>query len=233
MAHKQAFDIYALDKEEAWEDESLVEKYIDALITRFRESPEGRALMEQGMDIGFWAEAFVYYSCVYDDVTLPHITVDDVKHLLFSTLPRKVTPDTRENTRRAIAEFIALWKYLAREYQLPNARSIIRYLEGLDPEKFVDAMYDPRRFGPAKAFAMEALAAGVDLTDDAQMAAFVMAYNQRILAQGGLPRGFDDFEEPPFSSTKPRRRRASKNASKKKKRKAAKLARRRGRRKKR
>ncbi len=233
MTREADFDIYALDKAEMWEeDETLLEEYIDTLITRFAESPEGTELQKQGWDIGFWIWALVHYGYIYQGVTLPEMDAFDVEDLFFDVFPRKVTVESKESARQAIPELIAFWKYLGREYNLPNAKNIIAYLGRLNPEEFVDAMYDFRRFGPAKALAMAAIEAGVDLSDEAQLNAFVLEYNRRILEQGGLFSDIDDSgEDRDRASMFKRTRRASKE--KKKKRKAEKRARRKNRRRKR
>ncbi len=230
MAQRGKFDIYALDRVEGLGDENVLQDYIDTLVTHFSESPEGKALREQGVEIGFWTRMCIELAFIYGDTTLPHMDVFDMEELLLEIFPRKVTPMSKEDTKNALPELVAFWKYLAREYQLPNARSIIRYLEKLDPKKFVDAMYDPRRFGPAKSLAMAALEAGVDITDEDQMNAFIWAYNMQVLSEMEQAPPSPDPWEAAFSSLVSRRRADKKR---KQKRKAEKLARRKNRRRKR
>ncbi len=97
-------------------------------------------------------------------------------------------------------------------------------------------MNDPRNFGMAKSFMMKGRSTGYDMTKDADMQAFMLDYNSRLLSQ---PEAFDENDEEeedfePLPSSFGQQRQPSTNAlqKKKNKRKMAAASRKKNRRKK-
>ena len=113
----------------------------------------------------------------------------DLKELLLSVYPRKMTvfdaADT-ENTVPAVRDFLA---YLAERSEIPEgtARALERELDEIAP-RFTDVMMDPSNWGMAGSLVHAMAADGVDLDDQAAVDRWISGYN------AGLA-GFGDEEE--------------------------------------
>lgn len=113
----------------------------------------------------------------------------DLKELLLSVYPRKMTvfdaADT-ENTVPAVRDFLA---YLAERSEIPEgtARALERELDEIAP-RFTDVMMDPSNWGMAGSLVHAMAADGVDLEDQAAVDRWISGYN------AGLA-GFGDEEE--------------------------------------
>jgi hypothetical protein len=215
-----AFDIHALDKADE-QDERLVRTYVDGLVGRFRASPEAQALLEQNENVGGWADSLIEMGAQYLGVGPPELSLAGIAEIMEDILPRKLSIFERKEAEEATLELQAFWRYLGREYGLPQADAIIRYLQRIAPE-FPDMMFDPERFGMAKSFVMMGHEAGFDMTDPEAANAFMQLYNATSTYRGpGLLR---EMPARPGSA----KARAD-QAQRKRRRKAAKAARRRSR----
>jgi hypothetical protein len=113
----------------------------------------------------------------------------DLKELLLSIYPRKMTvfdaADT-EDTVPAVRDFLA---YLAERGEIPEgtARALERELDEIAP-RFTDVMMDPSNWGMAGSLVHAMAADGVDLDDQAAVDRWISGYN------AGLA-GFGDEEE--------------------------------------
>ncbi len=113
----------------------------------------------------------------------------DLKELLLSIYPRKMTvfdaADT-ENTVPAVRDFLA---YLAERSEIPEgtARALERELDEIAP-RFTDVMMDPSNWGMAGSLVHAMAADGVDLEDQAAVDHWISGYN------AGLARFGDDEE---------------------------------------
>ena len=113
----------------------------------------------------------------------------DLKELLLSVYPRKMTvfdaADT-ENTVPAVRDFLA---YLAERSEIPEgtARALERELDEIAP-RFTDVMMDPSNWGMAGSLVHAMAADGVDLEDQAAVDHWISGYN------AGLARFGDDEE---------------------------------------
>jgi hypothetical protein len=75
----------------------------------------------------------------------------------------------------------AFFTFLAEKGLLSNGRALAKIVAELD-EEIVAASQDQRNWGPAKAFAMAAQKAGVDMCDQKAMHQFMALYNLQLLA---------------------------------------------------
>ena len=213
-----AFDIHQLDDLED-RDDAAMEAFLDELLELFCESPEGQAYQQIVPDMGFWVGRLIDYGYIYCGATLPQMDVDDVEELLSDIFPRKITIGSPDETADALPELLAFWTYVQREYQLPQAESILRYLRDLSPATFHAWMMDPTRFGMAKSFMMGGRTAGFDMRDPHEHAAYANLYNATAMAQESdvsLPRAVG---RSPQATAKARRQRKLAKASRKKNRK--------------
>lgn len=180
-----AFDIERLSDIEPGEEEFY--DYLEELLNLFVNSPEGKAREEVDEGMAFWAKVTIDYGFNYIGVALHEMDANSMEELLTEVFPRKVTLSKPEDADDGLPAMIAFWEYLKREYQLPNAENILRYLRAVKPKDFKSWMNDASRFGMAKSFASMAHAQGFDLSDEEQSKSFLSLYNAGFLGQIGLP----------------------------------------------
>ncbi len=95
------------------------------------------------------------------------------------TLPRKISAE--EPYYRAIAPVLSSYfTFLAETGRLRQGARLARAVTAMD-RKIVQHAADPRYWGMAKSFTMGALKAGVDPTNEKEMQAYMLRYNQRLL----------------------------------------------------
>jgi len=225
------FDIYQLDDVEFGNEEgqAAFEEYQEALLDRFTESPEGQERLKADPDMGFWAAQLIYFGWQYEGVTIPEMTVGDVRSVVDELFPRKISLESPEQADGAIPELLAFWKYLKREFHLPQADAILESLRQVEPD-FPGMMNDPSNFGMAKSFFMMGQAAGFDMTSREGTNAFMQAYNASIAARR-TPPGASTLATLPSSKPAtslfgtPRHKDHAKKKTEKKKRKRAAQAR--------
>jgi hypothetical protein len=147
--------------------------------------------------------------------TLPQMDQGDADEIVVELFPRKISllsPDDADDT---VPELIAFWAYLRREFQLPNAGAILRFLREVEPE-FKAIMTDPANFGIAKSFFMQGQAMGFDMTTQDGLDAFMAAQN--LAAIVGKPDLFslsdDKGSDPPARKPRPSRKSKGKRAKK-------------------
>jgi hypothetical protein len=221
------FDIYSLDNLEpgsAQADKKL-DGYLDALLRRFNDSPEGRTLRQAHPQAGFWTEQLLYYGFNYQGAALPRLTVADVEEIVTELMPRKVSLRSPEEAEAAIPELLAFWEYLKREYRLPAAEAVLRLLRDIQP-RFKGLMNDPKKFGMAKSLLMMGQSAGFDMTDQEQANAFIALYNASLAAKVA-----GEEENPPNLAAWPPHPSGSHRRQAKSRRKNAKASRKKGRKK--
>jgi len=102
-----------------------------------------------------------------------------VELFMLDYLPRKATLDAREI--RALPDVLRLWvrfaltkRGLEERWIAETEEAVRRFAPG-----FRKAVTDPSRFGPAKAIANAMLAAGIDLTDQRAVDAWIADFNAR------------------------------------------------------
>lgn len=192
-----SFDIRLFDRldPESENTEEQLSEYSDALLDDFFASPEGTRLRQQHPGASFWSFQFIQYGYDYLGVPLTKITRAHAEELLTEIFPRKISLNTAKEADVAIPELKALWQYLRREHKLDQADAILALLEDVAPN-FRRWMNDPRKFGMAKSFFMAGQAAGFDMTNQADMKAFMDVYNASLLA-GGMPTSAPELQ-PPF-----------------------------------
>jgi hypothetical protein len=180
------FDIHALDHLDDWDEDSEAaqEEYHDTLSELFLASPEGQELAEAHPETGFWSYQFMYYGFAYVGVSPPQMDRRDAREIVEELFPRKISILSPDDADAAMPELMAFWGYLEREYQLPNAKAMLRYLRDVEPD-FKRMMLDPANFGMAKSFFMQGQAMGFDMTTQEGTEAFMAAYNAAIM--GAVP----------------------------------------------
>ncbi|MEM6274076.1 MAG: hypothetical protein AAF735_02450 [Myxococcota bacterium] len=189
----------------------------EKLLARFDASPEAAkldGLMASGLlgDLG----------ASYMGRTIATVSHTELREIVFDLFPRKVSVGSEE-ARPIIEELRALYRFLRREGGLEQADACLRVLGGSAIKKLEAKLADPGNFGMAKSLVMRGHEAGVDITSQQELKAWMQPLqNQPLPASYRLP-----GEEGP----KPVGAAPSKKAveNKKKKRRAARKARKRNR----
>jgi len=176
------FDINQLNNLDYDEAEPLLSDYIKGVVDQFAKSPEGEAYAQDHPDLGNWIAHFTEMSYVYEGFTLSKMTKANVQTVMEFIIPRKLTLMNRSEADDAISELVTFWNFLKREYNFRNAGQITTYLTSIEG-KFTDWMFDPAKGGMAKNFIMGGMQSGFDMTTKEGMAAFQIAYNQKILSE--------------------------------------------------
>jgi hypothetical protein len=174
-------------------DEALEER-ADDLAQRFAESSQAAALpaelqrQAQG-DVAM----MVRYGLQYLGGEVGKWRHRDWEELLLEILPRKVTTESQWwPTVAPIAGAFLRW--LGDTGIAPHAQALAPEVEQWGPE--IDAAAnDPRNWGMAKSFMMQAIADGVEPGNEEQLQAFTRRYNARLPAN--LPPPGQDAKSPP------------------------------------
>ncbi len=172
------FDVHRIDKldfNDYEEQTKALESFIQDLLSLFWTSPEGEELLETASETGFWSWRLLEFGYNYLGVNPTTMDVSDVNEILTDLIPRKVNLSSAENADQAVPELVAFWRYLGREFKLPQANAIIEHLEKLRPD-LPGIMNDISNSSPAKTFFGMGEAAGYDMTDDADMKRFIQQY---------------------------------------------------------
>jgi hypothetical protein len=222
------FDIYKLDNvdPESEEANKLAEEYQNALVEKFAKSPEGESRLRVDPQMGFWTAQLIYLGYSYNGVTVPAMTVGDVEEIVTELFPRKVSMSSPDDADTILPELVVFWEYLEREYKLPNAKLVLRFLHEIEPE-FKETMNDPSKFGMAKSLFMMGQSAGFDMTKKEDSDAFITMYNANLMAERegqqnpsqGYPDSFTPKKTKLQSKKAKKKKRRIANASRKKTRK--------------
>jgi hypothetical protein len=105
-----AFDIHAavFDEDGTYLEEPAT-CYETDLMDQFAASPEGRALTEQGTELG-WAGVLLHYAIRYPGVTPPTMTPSDLEEVVYDLFPRKVVTEPADGAE-IIQELHAFWRF--------------------------------------------------------------------------------------------------------------------------
>ena len=108
------------------------------------------------------------------------MTLASVREFVLSYVPRKVStePDSAEEI---IFELALFWEFLDRDYKLPEASSIIKWLRtGGLVARLKAELSNTRNVGMAKSMIMLGNNAGYDMTTEEGLADFISVYNQSL-----------------------------------------------------
>ena len=133
------------------------EKLEEALLRRFYESPEANALKDIQS-----CQLVMEFAADYFGETIPALTSAHLREIVFEIIPRKLTTDASEGPT-IIAELLAFFTFLKREFALAQADACLAVLGGDAAKQLTRALSDPRNFGPAKSIMMAGRGAGFDI----------------------------------------------------------------------
>jgi hypothetical protein len=186
--------------------DETVSSYREELLDLFWESPEGQALVEEGIDLGFWANSILDYGIGYLGVTPPQMSPAHLREILFDLIPRKVSAEA-DQAPVAIRELQAFWTFLQREFHLANAAACLTLLDDKAVQQLQRAMSNPANFGIAKSFVMMGSERGFDMSTDEGVHEWMTIYNAEVAAGKGkrIPSPFEkSVDAEPAAGSGPR-----------------------------
>jgi len=174
-----SFDINeaVFDEQGTYLEEQAV-RYEQALMDQFAASPEGQAITQRGTELGC-ARAMIHYAITYAGVTPPTMTASDLEEVVYTLFPRKVITEKGDGAE-IIQELRAFWHFLARVYQLPQAKQLLARLTPQATRRLERALQEPANFGMAKSFVLMGQQAGFAMESPEGMRAWVEAYNATV-----------------------------------------------------
>ena len=152
------------------EDDDAFQAISEQIVARFE-------LTAGGQDRGWVADQLLQFKHGYLDGDLGRWTAADLSEVLFQLYPRKVVLEPGDDAE-VLAGTAAFLRFLDAEGLLSGEDG--DELAGLVEqagERFAAAMRDERKWGPGKRLFGGAAAAGVDLTDQKQVDAYVRGVN--------------------------------------------------------
>lgn len=157
-------------------DESRLEEYVNLLMAEFVESPEAAAFMQEFDTSTGWPVTYMHFAGQYFCSTVATITPGETAEILFEIFPRKVSVES-DAAREIISELRAFWQFLKRTRTLEKADEILQLLTDDEADRLVAALSDPKNFGMAKSLFAAGTSAGFNMTDQADLERFILAYN--------------------------------------------------------
>ena len=165
--------------------EKAAEQYKEQLSKLFFESPEGQALLDEGIESG-WSDMMVDFGMSYLGVTPATMSPGDLREILFDLFPRKVSAEADE-APEVIRELQYFWKFIEREFHLKNAAACLKILDDEAANELKEEMSNPANFGMAKSFVMMGKDQGFDMSTEEGLREWMETFNAGITA-GTQPR---------------------------------------------
>ena len=154
----------------------------DEWFEAFARSPAFTCLTEsQQRRAGAITEYFARYTYTHVGLSPRQWDGPAVVECCTEILPRKISAD-RDFFVAIVPVLSAFLAFLGEQGLLSNGRELSGLVVKLEDE-IVPRAEDRSNWGPAKAFAMAAHEAGVDLTDEAARSAFMLRFNERFSAR--------------------------------------------------
>ncbi len=182
------FDLHTsiLDSEYGEElDEGRLEEYIHKVMAEFEKSPEAEAIMTEFDTSPCWPATYMHYAAQYFGATPATVTPGETVEILFEIFPRKVSVEP-DAAQEIVAELRAFWQFLKRTHSLEQADTILELLTDEDADRLEADLADPGNFGMAKSMFMAGTDAGFDMTNQAGLDRFMLAYNAAQLGESTL-----------------------------------------------
>jgi hypothetical protein len=173
--------------------------YTDLVEAAFLRSPEASGVAPE------WARVFLEDGAHTFGATLAELVPDEVRDLVFGMLPRSLIAQPSD-APAIIATIRAVLEFAARELGTYAANWSATTAFSDDAAEILAAeLADPDNFGPAKAFFMQGLAAGYDMSTQAGIDGWTRAHNQAARPRS-TPKAKPKSKSKSKSSKRPPRR---------------------------
>ena len=152
------------------EDEDAFESIRAEVVAHFERAPAGK-------ERGWIADQLLQFKHSYLDGDLARWTAADLSEVLFQLYPRKVVLEPGDDVE-VLAGTAAFMRFLATEGLMADleAEDLAALVEQAG-DKFAAALRDERKWGPGKRLFGGAAAAGIDLSNQKQLDAYVKSVN--------------------------------------------------------
>ncbi len=197
--------------EEMMEQQGFADEYEDELeeetfyslktewLAAYEASEEVKNLPEEEKnDRLFVADSFMDYSFRYEYVLPADWDAQLVKTMCLGVIPTKITAD--QAFFEAYADRLSLFiRFLEESGHISPAPRIHKMLAKIK-HKIPQISGNPENWGPAKSLMMRATEEGVDLSNQAEIDAFIQSYNAQIFSDSPFPAPFpgEDMMPKPF-----------------------------------
>ncbi|MEQ8790891.1 MAG: SEC-C metal-binding domain-containing protein [Pirellulaceae bacterium] len=160
-------------------DPKAEQAYYERAWNTFSNSREAQQVIDRHGDLG-WHRPLLEFGIQYLGKTVDQLTIGSVQEFLLEHVPRKVSA-AADVAASIVYELALFWEYLDRVYQLSEAKAIAAWLktDGL-VSRLEAELSDDSKFGMAKSLFMMGREAGYDMTSQAGLDEFMMAYNESI-----------------------------------------------------
>ncbi len=175
--HQQVFDRDGMPLEKK------ASQYQDQLLQLFKQSPEGHALRNEGID-GNWTSLLLDFGINNLNVTPPQMAPRHLREILFELFPYKVSASADE-APNIIREMQLFWQFLQRAFNLENAEACLSVLDEKATHKLEREMSNPANFGLSKSFVMMGMERGFDLGSEEGIHEWMVTYNAELAAGTG------------------------------------------------
>lgn len=173
-----------IDPDSGEYDEEEVERYQDELIELFEQSAEAQELVDEGLELGH-VYPFLSYGGEHLGVAPPSMDAATVESVVFDLFPRKVTV-MPEEASAIVQELRAFWRFLLREFALPNAAECLGVLEEATAvERLRKKLSDPSSYDMAKSMMMLGIQRGFDVTTEDGLNEWMRTYQAEQMAAAG------------------------------------------------
>lgn len=163
-------------------DADAEEAYYQRAFEAFSKSSEAQKVIDQFGDVG-WFRMLLEFGVNYRGEIVDEMTLGSIREFVLDYVPRKVSTDS-DAAASIVGELASFWEYLDRAYELPEARPIVEWLETDDLVARLEAeLSDSSNFGMAKSLFMLGKNSGYDMTSEAGIGEFMLAYNQSLQNQ--------------------------------------------------
>jgi hypothetical protein len=160
-------------------DADAEQAYYQRAFEAFSKSSEAQKVLDRFGDVG-WFRMLLDFGVNYRGEIVDEMRPGSIREFVLDYVPRKVSTDS-DAAAAIVGELAAFWEYLDRAYGLPEARPIVEWLETDGLVAHLEAeLADPLNYGMAKSLFMLGKNSGYDMTSEAGIGEFMMAYNQSL-----------------------------------------------------
>lgn len=170
-------------------DEERYEDFRDDLHELFLASPEAESIAdllmidEDGDTYAHWTEVFLDMLYGVIGRSLSFTNANDIRDVLYEAFPQNVVID-ESNIPNLIRELKAFFEFVNRELEPYSGASCLKVFSQKNLiSRLTKEFNDTTKFSPVKTIVVQALAEGVDVTDEASLEKFFIAYNQKMQAE--------------------------------------------------
>lgn len=146
-----------------------------AVSDRFEASPEA-----EGLELKYLYRTVMELGAQYLGETIATLSADGLREVLFEVFPRKLSIDPKE-AGATVDETRALYRFLQREFDLPQAKACLSVLGPTSARRLEAALADKSKYGMAKAMVMVGLDAGVDMSSQESLEAWMRSVEGKPL----------------------------------------------------